>query len=83
MEWNMNLHKGGTVNPEQIREARIALGLSQRQLAELLDTDAQTVRRMEMDENSATFRRPAPRMVKLIMAYLNGYRPHDWPERAT
>lgn len=63
----------------EIKEARQKLGLSVGQLAELLDTDAQTVRRMEQSEEARTFRKPAPRMVRLIRAYLSGYRPDDWP----
>ena len=62
------------------KEARQSLGLSVAQLAALLDTDAQTVRRMEYAESASTFRKPAPRMVRLITAYLSGYRPDDWPE---
>ena len=45
---------GGRVvqmTPDEIRGARVLLGLSQSKLAELLETDAQTVRRMEMDQN--------------------------------
>lgn len=63
----------------EIKEARHTLGLSASQLAKLLDTDPQTIRRMEQSEAANTFRRPAPRMVRLIRAYLDGYRPGDWP----
>ena len=31
------------------------------------------------DEPANTFRKPAPRMVRLIRAYLDGYRAADWP----
>lgn len=68
------------MTPDQIKTARAALGLTQSQLAALLDTDAQSVRRMELKPTASTFRRPAPRMVRLISAYLDGYRPPDWPE---
>lgn len=67
------------MTPAEIRAARLALGLSQGQLGALLDTDAGTVRRMEMDPGAATWRKPAPRMVRLLQAYLDGYRPADWP----
>lgn len=63
----------------QIKSARHTLGLSTAQMAGLLDTDPQTIRRMEQSETASTFRRPAPRMVRLITAYLDGYRPADWP----
>jgi DNA-binding XRE family transcriptional regulator len=71
--------RGVQMTPDEIRGARVLLGLSQSQLAELLETDAQTVRRMEMDQNRSTHRLPAPRMCRLIMAYVDGYRPNDWP----
>ena len=68
------------MNHIEIKEARRALGLTQRELGDMLDTDAQTIRRMEMDPTRAiTARTPAPRMVRLIQAYLDGYRPEDWP----
>lgn len=67
------------MTPAEIKQARHKLGLSASQLAALLDTDAQTIRRMEQSETANTFRNPAPRMVRLIEAYLAGYRPGDWP----
>ncbi len=66
-------------SPDQIKEARSNLGLTQHQLGKLLDTDGQTIRRMEMAPGASTFRKPAPRMIRLIQAYLEGYRPADWP----
>jgi DNA-binding transcriptional regulator YiaG len=62
-----------------IKAARAKLKLTQDQLGKLLDTDGQTVRRMELSPEAKTFRKPAPRMVRLIEAYLSGYRPLDWP----
>ena len=67
------------MTPEEIKDARKRLGLTGNQLAALLDTDGQTVRRMEMSPEASTFRSPAPRIVRLIKAYLAGYRPDDWP----
>lgn len=67
------------MSARNIKEARHSLGLSASQLALLLDTDQQTIRRMEQSETANTFRKPAPRMVRLIRAYLAGYRPDDWP----
>ena len=68
------------MTPEEIKEARQKLGLSSHQLASLLETDPQTIRRMEQSETANTFRKPAPRMVRLLRAYLDGYRPADWPQ---
>ena len=67
------------MTPAEIKEARQKLGLSSHQLASLLETDPQTIRRMEQSETANTFRKPAPRMVRLIRAYLDGYRAADWP----
>ena len=64
---------------EEIKLARQALGLSLSEFAEMLDTDPTTTRRLEMAPHNSTARQPAPRMVRLIQAYLDGYRPTDWP----
>ena len=65
---------------KDIKLARQALGLSLSEFAEMLDTDPTTTRRLEMDPRHSTARQPAPRMVRLVTAYLDGYRPADWPE---
>lgn len=67
------------MTPAEIKQARQLLGLAVPQLAALLETDPQTIRRMEQSETANTFRKPAPRMVRMIRAYLSGYRPGDWP----
>lgn len=67
------------MTPAEIKQARQSLGLTTAQLGAMLDTDPQTIRRMEQSETAKTFRSPAPRMVRLIRAYLAGYRPEDWP----
>ena len=68
------------MTPADIKEARRKLGLSVADLARLLDTDPQTVRRMEQRPDGSTSRKPAPRMVRLLRAYSEGYRPQDWPK---
>lgn len=67
------------MTPSDLKQARHTLGLSVADLARLLDTDPQTVRRMEQSADANTFRKPAPRMARLMQAYLSGYRPPDWP----
>ena len=67
------------MTPAQIKEARRKLGLTQSQLAAMLDTDPRAVRAMESDPATSKHRTPAPRMVRLLTAYLRGYRPDDWP----
>jgi DNA-binding transcriptional regulator YiaG len=70
------------MNYKDIKLARQALGLSLSQFAAVLDTDPTTTRRLEMAPHNSTARQPAPRMVRLVTAYLDGYRPADWPEDA-
>ena len=67
------------MTPAELKEARHTLGLSVKQMATMIETDPQVVRRMEGREDAKTHRTPAPRMVRLIRAYLDGYRPGDWP----
>ena len=67
------------MTPDEIKKARHKLGLSVAQLAAMLETDPQTIRRMEQREDANTSRAPAVRMVRLLRAYLDGYRPRDWP----
>ena len=68
------------MNHTEIKAARQALGLSLSEFAALLDTEPTTTRRLEMDPRHSTARAPAPRMARLVRAYLDGYRPNDWPE---
>jgi hypothetical protein len=68
------------MKPSEVKYARVLLGLTLRELSIMLDTDSSTIRKMELQEDSSQYRRPAPRMVRLIVAYLNGYRPPDWPK---
>jgi len=68
------------MTPSQIRRARLTLALTQAQMADMLDTDAQSVRRWEMQPDAATHRQPPARASRLIRAYLSGYRPEDWPK---
>lgn len=70
---------GRCATPMVLRGARTELGLSVEQMAVLLETDTQTIRRMEQTPLAKTFRKPATRMVRLLRAYLCGYRPKDWP----
>lgn len=63
------------MTPEQIKAARETLGLSQAQLAEVMALRG----RAAISEWESGKRKPDPRSVKLIQAYLAGYRPPDWP----
>lgn len=71
------------MNHADMKAARKALGLTIDQMAKMLDTDRRSLRRIETDpmrgSGQHTSRDPAPRMVRLMQAYLEGHRPKDWP----
>ena len=70
------------MTPAEIQEARQSLGLSRAQMAAMLDLqNAQAVQRMEMPATASTHRSPPVRVVRLIRAYLAGYRPDNWPQK--
>ena len=69
------------MTPEEAREARESLGLSLAQMATLLgyedgkeENRRFTMHRIESGDRS--LRAPQRRLLK---AYLDGYRPDDWP----
>ena len=69
------------MNPHQVKEARLTLGLSLDQMAILIGydrADRSDRRKLIMDlELGVLPLRPAQE--RLIVAYLEGYRPEDWP----
>jgi transcriptional regulator with XRE-family HTH domain len=67
------------MTPEQLKEARLKLGLSVAQLADMLGVSHQHARRMTIPLDKSAHR-PINRTVeRLLQAYLGGYRPPDWP----
>ncbi len=67
------------MTPTQLREARRELGLSVRQLAAMLSVDPDLVRRMEIQIGDEGHRPIRGSIQRLVRAYLDGYRPSDWP----
>lgn len=67
------------MTPSEIKEARQSLGLSQKQMADMLDTDPRVIRSVEAPDGATTHRAPAVRVERLLRAYMAGYRPDDWP----
>tara|TARA_R100001086_G_scaffold184102_1_gene102798 strand:+ start:505 stop:720 length:216 start_codon:yes stop_codon:yes gene_type:complete len=65
------------MTPDEIRQARQSLGLTQSQMADMLGYGA-APRITEIERGA---RCPSDSVVRLIHAYLDGYRPEDWPER--
>jgi transcriptional regulator with XRE-family HTH domain len=65
------------MSPTEIREARLRLGLTQAELAPLLGySDV-----MRVSELERGVRKPGAAVVRLLHAYLEGYRPENWPVR--
>lgn len=69
------------MTPEQLKEARLKLGLSVIQLADMLGLSHQHARRLTVDPNKKSSRRLDDTAARLLQAYLDGYRPADWPHR--
>ena len=67
------------MRPLQMRESRLALGLSLEQMATMLGYHG--TQRRQMQHDLETGRRPIREPQRRLMeAYLSGYRPPDWPE---
>ncbi len=64
----------------ELYRARVTLGLSRVQMAAMLDTDPTTVKKWETAETNVSYRPPPARVIRLMQAYLDGWRPDDWPE---
>lgn len=64
---------------DQVRAARDELGLTQAQLAAVLGCTLQHVKAMEAAPDRRNPRSVRPAYARLLRAYLDGYRPADWP----
>ena len=65
------------MKPADILHARDKLGLTQAQFAQVLGYGhVMRVSQLERGE-----RHPSPAAVRLIAAYLDGYRPAGWPKK--
>lgn len=64
------------MTPAQVRAAREALGLTQKQLAAVMGVRGNaTVSEWEIGK-----RKIGPTAARLLAAYVDGYRPEDWPK---
>lgn len=64
------------MTPADITAARKSLSLTQGQLAALLGYSDKT----RVSELERGVRDPGESVVRLLRAYLDGYRPDDWPQ---
>ena len=71
-----NPMKINLMTPEQIKQARHTLGLTGEQSARLLGYGGKA----RISEIEAGARNPSAAVLRLLQAYLDGYRPADWPE---
>ncbi|AZB63135.1 helix-turn-helix domain-containing protein [Cereibacter sphaeroides] len=62
------------MTPAEFREARQTLGLTQAGLAALVGRQARNIRQWEAGDRAID-----DAAVRLVRAYLDGYRPSDWP----
>lgn len=67
------------MTPAEFKQARRDLGLSTAQLAHILDTNPQTVRRWEAPESASTSRPPNPIATRVLAWMQSGFRPPEWP----
>lgn len=63
------------MTPAELKQARQSLGLTQSQIARLLGYSAQP--NYSAVETGA--KNPSAAVTRLLRAYLDGYRPPDWP----
>ena len=63
------------MTPVEIKQARQTLGLDQVQMAQVLGYGNKA--RVSEIENGLRF--PNESVIRLLRAYLDGYRPADWP----
>ncbi len=64
---------------EAFKRARRKLGLSVNQMADMLGVQPLQVRRMELSPDKSSHRDVQGPVRRLVTAYLEGYRPKDWP----
>jgi len=69
------------MTPEQFKEARQSLGLTQYQLGAILDTNPSTIRKWEMSDERNTARKPNPVACQVVRWMLDGFRPPEWPKQ--
>ncbi|WP_340109496.1 helix-turn-helix domain-containing protein [Pikeienuella sp. HZG-20] len=63
----------------EFKAARNELGLTQAQLAEILDTAPPTIRKWEAPTGRSTARGPNPVACRAMRWMLAGFRPPEWP----
>ncbi|WP_102867900.1 helix-turn-helix domain-containing protein [Pseudovibrio exalbescens] len=68
------------MTPSEFKSARRKLGLSQSQLATVINVDSRTIRKWEAEAGGSA-RPPNPIACRVLQWMLDGYRPPQWPTR--
>lgn len=71
----------GKMTGEEFKAARIKLGLTLLQTAQILDIDASTVKRWEAAETASTKTGVSPTAARVMQWMLSGFRPPQWPSQ--
>ena len=66
------------MTPEEIKQARLELGLSRSQLAAILDTDAHQIRSLEAEASPRTRTLPAVALSWLMLMPFGAHWPWNW-----
>ena len=69
------------MTPQDFKAGRKRLGLTQAELARILDTAPQTIRKWEMPEENSTARGVNPVAAQVMRWMLAGFRPPEFPPR--
>lgn len=69
------------MTPQDFKAGRKRLGLTQAELARILDTAPQTIRKWEMPEENSTARGVNPVAAQVMRWMLAGFRPPEFPQR--
>ena len=67
------------MEPNDIRRARLALGLSQAELGRMLGYQGAHIR-VQMEDLETGQKPLRGCQERLLRAYMDGYRPSDWPK---
>ena len=67
--------------PDEFRQIMRQLGLTQRELARILDTSDTTIRKWLAHDGASTARGVNPVAAQVMRWLRDGFRPPQWPDR--
>lgn len=70
-----------TMSPDEFRQIMRQLGLTQRELARILDTRDSTIRKWLADDTASTARGVNPVAAQVMRWMRDGWRPPEFPDR--